>query len=55
MKGIVAVGLASIAYGIMPVFTKDLLLQGMPTVSVFFFGLHGNLFGGCLHCFRWCG
>jgi drug/metabolite transporter (DMT)-like permease len=37
MKGIIAVGLASIAYGIMPVFTKDLILQGMPTISVVFY------------------
>lgn len=37
MKGIGAVVLASIAYGIMPIFTKDLILQGMPTVSVVFY------------------
>jgi len=37
MKGIAAVVLASIAYGIMPIFTKDLQLLGMPTVTVVFY------------------
>ena len=37
MKGMIAVALASIAYGIMPIFTKDLQLLGMPTVSVVFY------------------
>lgn len=37
MKGMAAVVVASIAYGIMPIFTKDLQLLGMTTVSVVFY------------------
>lgn len=37
MRGMAAVVLASIAYGIMPIFTKDLQLLGMPTVTVVFY------------------
>ncbi len=37
MRGMAAVVLASIAYGIMPIFTKDLQLLGMPTGTVVFY------------------